>query len=91
MKLLSSSPLQIRSSVLYFTDVLWPQVTIWNFMASIVVYQRDRCHLEACKRQEREHSFQLAKSSDFYGQRVQKFLHKVEENRRKLLIGLASN
>lgn len=91
-RLLFPSSLQIRSSVLYFTDVLWPQVTIWNFMASIVVYQRDRCHLEACKWQEREYvQPSTIISSDFYGQRVQKFLHKMEENRRKFLIGLASN
>ncbi|XP_034489994.1 dehydrodolichyl diphosphate synthase complex subunit DHDDS [Drosophila innubila] len=82
---------QIKSSVLYFTNVLWPQITIWNFMAGIVAYQRDRCRIEDYKREERLHSAQLAKSSDFYSLRVQKFLHKMDANRRKLLIALASN
>ncbi|KAM8721102.1 hypothetical protein ACLKA7_007041 [Drosophila subpalustris] len=76
---------QIKSSVLYFTNVLWPQITIWNFMAGIVAYQRDRRHLEAYKRENRLHSAQLDKSSDFYSLRVQRFLHKMDANRRKLL------
>lgn len=83
--------LQIRTSVLYFTEVLWPQITIWNFMASIVAYQRDRCRLETYKRAEREHSYQLAKLRNFWGERVQRFLHNMEANRRKFLIGVASN
>ncbi|XP_030566136.1 dehydrodolichyl diphosphate synthase complex subunit DHDDS [Drosophila novamexicana] len=82
---------QLSTSVLYFTDVLWPQITIWNFLASIVAYQRDRCRLEDYRRVERLHSVQLAKSSEFYSLRVQKFLLKLDANRRKLLIALASN
>lgn len=81
---------QIKSSVLYFTNVLWPQITIWNFMAGILAYQRDRCRIDDYKREERLHSAQLAKSSDFYSLRVQKFLNKVDANRRKLLKALAS-
>ncbi|KAH8394467.1 hypothetical protein KR222_010961 [Zaprionus bogoriensis] len=79
---------QIRTSVLYFTDVLWPQITIWNFMASILAYQRDRCRLEAFRRAEREQSVELAKSGELYGLRVQKFLHRVDANRRKMLVAL---
>ncbi|KAH8411497.1 hypothetical protein KR215_005513 [Drosophila sulfurigaster] len=82
---------QIKSSVLYFTQVLWPQITIWNFMAGIIAYQRDRSRIEDFRSEQRLHSAQLAKSSDFYSLRVQKFLHKLDANRRKLLIALASN
>ncbi|TDG43183.1 hypothetical protein AWZ03_010387 [Drosophila navojoa] len=82
---------QLSSSVLYFTDVLWPQITIWNFLASIVAYQCDRCRMERFKSGERLHSTQLAKAGEFYSLRVQKFLHRIDANRRKLLIALASN
>ncbi|KAH8386970.1 hypothetical protein KR093_003788 [Drosophila rubida] len=82
---------QIKSSVLYFTEVLWPQITIWNFMAGISAYKRDSSRIDDFRREQRLHSAQLAKTSDFYSLRVQKFLHKLDANRRKLLIALASN
>ncbi|KAL5290143.1 DHDDS family protein [Megaselia abdita] len=30
---------QLSSSTLYFTNILWPQVNIWNFLAGILHYQ----------------------------------------------------
>ncbi|XP_030378180.1 dehydrodolichyl diphosphate synthase complex subunit DHDDS [Scaptodrosophila lebanonensis] len=82
---------QLSSSVLYFTNVLWPQITIWNFFASIFVYQRASCRLEAFRGKERIRSAKLAKISDFYSSRVQTFLQKLDIFRRKELIKLASN
>ncbi|CAH2236160.1 jg17673 [Pararge aegeria aegeria] len=31
---------QISKTVLYFTDVLWPEFTIWNLLAAIIHFQR---------------------------------------------------
>ncbi|KAL0883688.1 hypothetical protein ABMA27_015809 [Loxostege sticticalis] len=31
---------QVSNSVLYFTDVLWPEFTIWNLLAAIIHFQR---------------------------------------------------
>ncbi|XP_011877156.1 PREDICTED: dehydrodolichyl diphosphate syntase complex subunit Dhdds-like [Vollenhovia emeryi] len=31
---------QIADSCIYFTDVLWPEFSIWNFLAAIFYYQR---------------------------------------------------
>lgn len=32
--------LQISNTVLYFSDVLWPEFTIWNLLAAIIHFQR---------------------------------------------------
>ncbi|CAG9791807.1 unnamed protein product [Diatraea saccharalis] len=31
---------QVTNSVLYFTDVLWPEFSIWNLLAAIIHFQR---------------------------------------------------
>lgn len=31
---------QVSNCVLYFTDVLWPEFTIWNLLAAIIHFQR---------------------------------------------------
>ncbi|ALC49116.1 CG10778 [Drosophila busckii] len=82
---------QLSTSVLYFTHVLWPQITIWNFLASILAYQRDRCHLQDYRNRSRLESKELAKAGEFYSGRVQNFLEKLDNSRRQLLIRMASN
>ncbi|KAH8245384.1 hypothetical protein KR032_009551 [Drosophila birchii] len=81
---------QLSTSVLYFSNVLWPQITFWHFLASILAYQRDRWQLDDFRRRERMHSLQLAKTTDFYSERVQKFLATIDEDRRKLLVRVAA-
>ncbi|EDW31055.1 GL15247 [Drosophila persimilis] len=82
---------QLSGSVLYFSNVLWPQITFWNFLASILAYQRDRYRLEKFRRAEQIQSAQLARTSDFHSERVQQFLQSMDEDRRKLLVRLASS
>lgn len=84
-------PFQLSTSVLYFSNVLWPQITFWHFLASILAYQRDRWQLDDFRRAERMQSCQLAKATDFYSERVQNFLTTIDEDRRKLLVRLAAN
>lgn len=31
---------QVSNTVLYFTDVLWPEFTVWNLLAAIIHFQR---------------------------------------------------
>ncbi|KAH8265077.1 hypothetical protein KR038_011254 [Drosophila bunnanda] len=81
---------QLSTSVLYFSNVLWPQITFWHFLASILAYQRDRWQLDDFRRRERMHSVQLAKTSEFYSERVQKFLATIDEDRRKMLVRVAA-
>ncbi|XP_017029267.1 dehydrodolichyl diphosphate synthase complex subunit DHDDS [Drosophila kikkawai] len=81
---------QLSTSVLYFSNVLWPQITFWHFLASILAYQRDRWQLDDFRRRERMHSLELAKTSHFYSERVQKFLATIDEDRRKLLVRVAA-
>ncbi|XP_020809105.1 dehydrodolichyl diphosphate synthase complex subunit DHDDS [Drosophila serrata] len=81
---------QLSTSVLYFSNVLWPQITFWHFLASILAYQRDRWQLDDFRRRERMHSLQLAKTGDFYSERVQKFLATIDEDKRKLLVRVAA-
>lgn len=33
-------PLQVSNTVLYFSEVLWPEFTIWNFLIAIIHFQR---------------------------------------------------
>ncbi|SPP78268.1 dehydrodolichyl diphosphate synthase complex subunit DHDDS [Drosophila guanche] len=82
---------QLSGSVLYFSNVLWPQITFWNFLASILAYQRDRYRLDKFRQAEHIRSAQLAWRSDFHSEGVQQFLHSMDEDRRKLLVRLASS
>ncbi|NP_001040452.1 dehydrodolichyl diphosphate synthase [Bombyx mori] len=38
---------QISNTVLYFTDVLWPEFTIWNLLAAIIHFQRNAPPIKA--------------------------------------------
>lgn len=35
--------------MLYFTDVLWPEFSIWNFLAAIIHFQRHALSISAEK------------------------------------------
>ncbi|EDW78352.1 uncharacterized protein Dwil_GK16221 [Drosophila willistoni] len=80
---------QLSNSVLYFTNVLWPQITIWNFLGSILAFQRDRSQINELKRSERINASHLAKSTNLYSERVQGFLQTMDTNRRELLLKLS--
>ncbi|KAM7359268.1 dehydrodolichyl diphosphate synthase subunit [Cochliomyia hominivorax] len=77
---------QLNSTVLYFTKILWPQITIWNFLAGLFSYQRSALHFETFKKHERLKRSQIAKHSNFYNDRVQKFLERLDTLRKKNLL-----
>lgn len=79
---------QLNSTVLYFTKILWPQITIWNFLAGIFSYQRANLHLEPYKRQQRLERAKIAKYSNFYTDRVQGFLQRLDMYRKTVLLKL---
>ncbi|XP_041972827.1 dehydrodolichyl diphosphate synthase complex subunit DHDDS [Aricia agestis] len=57
---------QISNTVLYFTDVLWPEFSIWNLLAAIIHFQR--------------HPPLLKKTEEFTPSQ-QEFLKKLESKR----------
>lgn len=74
---------QLSSSVLYFTRVLWPQITIWNFLAGILTYQRASYNLEDLKGQQSHSEKHLNKTNNCLTDRVKTFLYKLEMCRRE--------
>lgn len=82
---------QLEGTVLYFTKILWPQITIWNFFAGIFAYQRAALQLQPYRNHLRLQKAQVAKTSDFYSQRVQRFLQFIDSHRRNVLLKLAGS
>ncbi|KNC21748.1 hypothetical protein FF38_03971 [Lucilia cuprina] len=82
---------QLDSTVLYFTKILWPQITIWNFLAGVFSYQRAALRLEHYKRHERLERAQVAKNSNFYSDSVQDFLERLDMFRKNILLQLWSS
>ncbi|XP_061400299.1 dehydrodolichyl diphosphate synthase complex subunit Dhdds-like [Musca vetustissima] len=77
---------QLNSTVLYFTKILWPEITIWNFLAGIFTYQRDSQHMVSFKKHERLKRAISSRSSNFYTDRVQRFLHRLDVYKRNMLL-----
>lgn len=80
---------QLPTSVLYFTRVLWPQITIWNFLAGILAYQRAAHNLDSFKERQCCDEKHLIKTSSFFSDRVQSFLYKLDMYRREFLLKLS--
>ncbi|XP_055922894.1 dehydrodolichyl diphosphate synthase complex subunit DHDDS [Eupeodes corollae] len=79
---------QLSTSVLYFTRVLWPRITIWNFLAGILTYQRALYDLDIKEQQDLEEKH-LMKTTSHYTDRVRKFLHRLDMFRRDFLLKLS--
>ncbi|XP_073813717.1 dehydrodolichyl diphosphate synthase subunit [Musca autumnalis] len=77
---------QLNSTVLYFTKILWPEITIWNFLAGIFTYQRDSLNMKSFKRQERQARAVTSRKHNFYAERVQNFLVRLDVYRRDILL-----
>ncbi|XP_075144839.1 dehydrodolichyl diphosphate synthase subunit [Haematobia irritans] len=77
---------QLNSTVLYFTNILWPQITIWNFLSGIFCYQRDSRNMKSFKARERSERVAVAKTYNFYLERVQSFLQRLDMYRRNILL-----
>lgn len=77
---------QLKTSVLYFANVLWPQITIWNFLAGLFSYQRAVIHLDLIKRYEHRQHVQSAKDGKFYSDKVQSFLNQLDIYRKDVLL-----
>ncbi|XP_037955381.1 dehydrodolichyl diphosphate synthase complex subunit DHDDS-like [Teleopsis dalmanni] len=75
---------QLESTVLYFTKVLWPQLTIWLFLAGIFSYQKASISMQPYRRQLRLQRAEKAARSNFYTNRVQIFLNYIFGCRNKL-------
>ncbi|XP_036342883.1 dehydrodolichyl diphosphate synthase complex subunit DHDDS-like [Rhagoletis pomonella] len=82
---------QISTAVLYFTNILWPQITLWNFLCGIFAYQRASLRLEPFKRHKRlQHAVQ-AKECNYYSERVLSYLQKLDSFRKNVLYSLSTS
>ncbi|XP_012156954.1 dehydrodolichyl diphosphate synthase complex subunit DHDDS [Ceratitis capitata] len=82
---------QLSSTILYFTNILWPQINLWNFLSGIFAYQRANLRLDSFKRQKRLEHAQLAKYSNYYSLRVQRFLQSLDCYRKSVLLSLSTS
>ncbi|XP_011204581.2 dehydrodolichyl diphosphate synthase complex subunit DHDDS [Bactrocera dorsalis] len=82
---------QLSTTVIYFTNIFWPEITLWNFLSGIFAYQRASIRLEAFKRQKRLEHAQQAKNCNYYSDRVQLFLRTVDSYRKKVLVSLSTS
>lgn len=62
--------LQVSNTVLYFSDVLWPEFTIWNLLVAIIHFQRYAPPPKEVK---------------FFSGEKQQFLDKLDDQRLKQL------
>ncbi|XP_067634832.1 dehydrodolichyl diphosphate synthase complex subunit DHDDS [Eurosta solidaginis] len=81
---------QLSTTVLYFTNILWPQITLWNFLCGIFAYQRVCVRLEPFKKHKRLEHAQHARECNYYSERVQRFVQKLDSFRKDLLLSLSS-
>ncbi|XP_015116798.1 dehydrodolichyl diphosphate synthase complex subunit DHDDS [Diachasma alloeum] len=73
---------QISHSYVHFTNVLWPESSIWDLLIAVFHYQRSYAQLEKLK----IHQKAIDQSCSL---RAAAFTNKVENNRRKFLEQLA--
>uniref|UniRef100_A0A1I8PY75 Alkyl transferase n=1 Tax=Stomoxys calcitrans TaxID=35570 RepID=A0A1I8PY75_STOCA len=77
---------QLNSTILYFTKIFWPQLTIWEFLSGIFCYQRDSLNMKSFRSYERLEKIAVARNSGFYTERVQNFLQCLDTYRRNALL-----
>ncbi|XP_049807138.1 dehydrodolichyl diphosphate synthase complex subunit DHDDS [Schistocerca nitens] len=58
---------QISSSSVYFTNVLWPNFSIWNMLAAVLYYQRHSPSLVGVRTAEKKINVGDSKSVEFFG------------------------
>lgn len=79
---------QLSATVLFFTNTLWPQLTIWHYLYGIFSYQRSTL----TKPNSFDNNQQLLiKKNEILPERVQNFLRKVDARRRDVLVNLANS
>ncbi|XP_011188274.1 dehydrodolichyl diphosphate synthase complex subunit Dhdds [Zeugodacus cucurbitae] len=82
---------QLSTTVIYFTNILWPEITLWNFLSGIFAYQRASIRLESFKRQKRLEHAQQAKNCNYYSERIQHFLRTLDSYRKNVLLSLSTS
>ncbi|KAL9889478.1 dehydrodolichyl diphosphate synthase complex subunit DHDDS-like [Glossina fuscipes fuscipes] len=68
---------QLKYTVLYFRNILWPATTLWHFLAGIFSYQRANVHLELFKRKQNA-GYEVAGTNTFSLNRVEAFLKQLD-------------
>lgn len=68
---------QASSSIIYFTDILWPEFTIWHLIAGVFYYQRHhrtKCNVKSS----------LAKYSIYSKSIIEKVSNEIDCNHKQL-------
>uniref|UniRef100_A0A0K8TTW0 Alkyl transferase n=1 Tax=Tabanus bromius TaxID=304241 RepID=A0A0K8TTW0_TABBR len=73
---------QISGTALYFSNILWPALTLWHFLYGVFYYQRFSIRKPESRLADRHES--KKQRSD----RVENFLKKVDSKRRQYLVDL---
>uniref|UniRef100_A0A6M2DRW8 Alkyl transferase n=1 Tax=Xenopsylla cheopis TaxID=163159 RepID=A0A6M2DRW8_XENCH len=73
---------QIAPSCIYFTDVLWPEFRFWNFLSSILYYQRCYDTIENIKMKQNHY---LIENCPIKSKQVEIFLKQIKTARQNQL------
>ncbi|XP_053671086.1 dehydrodolichyl diphosphate synthase complex subunit DHDDS [Anopheles nili] len=80
---------QSTSTVMYFTETLWPEFTIWHLLGAVFYYQRVRCRMLDVRRALDRYTDEPYGSCGQRKKRVGRFLKHVERQEERQLIQLA--
>ncbi|XP_036141507.1 dehydrodolichyl diphosphate synthase complex subunit DHDDS-like [Monomorium pharaonis] len=72
---------QVSNTCIYFTDVLWPELTLWRFLAAISYYQRSD------SRKVRNNLKPIVHNSN----RVSMFVDKIHHERETIIENISNN
>lgn len=81
---------QLSSTVIYFTNILWPEFTIWHLLSAIFYYQRHyntlqslKIHLDDCSDKPRREPSDVIVENN-----ITIFLEKFEKRKYEELLNL---
>lgn len=74
---------QVSTTMIYFTNILWPEFTIWHLLGSIFYYQR-HISMVMASRQNLKTQTAIVQTNN----RVKQFLDEFEERQIKKLENL---
>lgn len=80
---------QCSTTVIYFTETLWPEFTIWHLLAGIFYYQQNQHTIATARRYYNGYVEKPALAAD--KERVEVFVNQFEKRRTEHLKNLVRN
>lgn len=81
--------LQCSTTVIYFTETLWPEFTIWHLLAGIFYYQQTKRTMATARRCLNSYIDKSATNAD--NERIEAFVNRFEKRRIEHLEDLVRN